>query len=89
MDIPIITTRGEETTALGAAITAAVGLGIYADYSSAVKNMVVFEEDICPGSKGAKEYATVYKRWRELRENMIHLNANNQSGINIKKGELI
>jgi autoinducer 2 (AI-2) kinase len=74
MDIPVITTKGEEATALGSAITAAVGTGIYTNFSGAIKNMVKFEDEIKSSLNRVQEYSSVYIRWREVREKLLESN---------------
>ncbi len=61
-----------ETSALGAAINAAVGLGYYANYAEAVKNMCRTGEIYQPNAKNAALYRELYqdvylKMYRRLR----------------------
>jgi xylulokinase len=54
-----------ETTSLGAAITGAVGLGIYKDYAAA-KELVRIEETVNPNASVAKSYENFYRVFLSL-----------------------
>jgi autoinducer 2 (AI-2) kinase len=73
MNMPVVITKGEETSALGAAITATVGLGIYSNYSDAVKNMVTIDREKLPNSTSVSKYSSIYNQWRKLREKIIEI----------------
>ena len=51
-----------ETSALGAAIIAAVGLGYYADYPAAVAGMTSIRQTVQPIAKNRDVYAQLYER---------------------------
>ena len=56
-DMPVITTKSSEGPALGVAILAAVGSGIYPDVKTACKAMIPDESKISqPDSKNTKIY---------------------------------
>lgn len=61
-DLPLI--RGEtfETAGLGAAVAAAVGLGVYPDFTSAVEGMVRYGDTFHPDPANAELYAELYTR---------------------------
>jgi autoinducer 2 (AI-2) kinase len=63
LDAPIHVPREREATAVGAAMCAAVGAGIYKDMSRAVKEMVHMEEPHKPDPELAKEYVKLYESW--------------------------
>ncbi len=51
----------EESSALGAAILTAIGLGIYKDYDEAVKNMTSIKRVFEPNPKNVEIYDALYK----------------------------
>lgn len=55
-----------ESTSLGSAITAAVGVGIYGDIDSAVRGMVRIREIHEPNESFAQEYINGYQKWCNL-----------------------
>lgn len=60
--LPIVRGRTWETSGLGAAIVSAVGLGHYADFHEAVKEMVSYKETFYP----RKEYRELYDKLFEI-----------------------
>jgi autoinducer 2 (AI-2) kinase len=66
--IPVV----RESTALGAAIYAGVGAGLFADASMTAREMVRFERTVEPSS-AAGEYDDLYRRWRELYRRSLDL----------------
>jgi sugar (pentulose or hexulose) kinase len=61
-----------ETSALGAAVIAAVGLGYYPDYAAAVEGMTSLRQTVQPNPKNRDLYARIYngvyrKQYRQLR----------------------
>ncbi|MDR3170948.1 MAG: FGGY-family carbohydrate kinase [Treponema sp.] len=56
-----------ETTALGAALSAAVGTGLYTGYDHAAKNMVHGAREYKPIQENVEAYDRAYRRWRSLR----------------------
>jgi autoinducer-2 kinase len=60
--IPVV----KESTALGAAIYAGVGAGIYDDAVEAASRIVRFERTLDPDPTAHAEYTTLYERWLEL-----------------------
>jgi sugar (pentulose or hexulose) kinase len=59
-----------ETSALGGALSAAVGIGLYSDYQSAARNMVTGTREYHPGKERAMEYEKAYLHWRSLRKHL-------------------
>ena len=64
LELPIETTREKQAGALGAAMAAAVGIGIYPDINKAVNEMVKLDERIIPADPGA--YNTKFNEFMEL-----------------------
>ena len=60
--IPIV----KESTALGAAIYAGVGVGVYEDAATAAQDIVGFERTVEPGAEDSAAYDDLYERWLEL-----------------------
>ncbi|MGL4741774.1 MAG: autoinducer-2 kinase [Sarcina sp.] len=60
--IPVI----KEATALGCAICAGVGAGIYKDISSASKSLVIFEKEFSPNISNVEIYKNIYETWLKL-----------------------
>lgn len=57
--IPVV----KEATALGAAINAGVGVGIYRDYDEAIQNIVKIDRVYQPNPENAEIYQDLYQRW--------------------------
>jgi autoinducer 2 (AI-2) kinase len=66
----IFVSGSEETSALGGAVSAAVGIGLYRDYQSAAQNMVSDAREYHPDTQQAEEYEKAYRRWRNLRKHL-------------------
>ena len=60
--IPVI----KEATALGAAICAGVGVGIYDDLPKASAKIVSWEREVHPNRKTHNEYTRYYEKWRKV-----------------------
>jgi autoinducer 2 (AI-2) kinase len=61
--IPVRVLEVREASALGAAMCAAVGAGIYDDLSAAVESMASPKETLEPDRAMRSKYRTLYKRW--------------------------
>ncbi len=61
-NMPILRPHTYETSSLGAAINAAVGMKFYEDYSSAVNLMTRTGEQFVPDSKNAEMYSQLYDK---------------------------
>lgn len=60
LDIPILIPKTVETTALGAAICAAKGVGIYPSFEEAAAGMVHIEKEFVPSAKNRHLYDRLY-----------------------------
>jgi autoinducer 2 (AI-2) kinase len=67
--IPVV----KESTALGAAISAGVGVGIYEDATAAAQDIVAFERTVAPGADASAAYDELYERWLELYRRSLQL----------------
>jgi L-xylulokinase len=65
---PVSVAEGEETGALGAALGAGVGLGLFADYEDAVASMTRIRHVFAPNAAMAAHYDHRYTTSRELTE---------------------
>jgi autoinducer 2 (AI-2) kinase len=66
LGLPVTVPRVKESTALGAAIFAGIGAGIYRDVASATKQVVSHERTIEPDAKTHGRYETLYQDWLRL-----------------------
>jgi sugar (pentulose or hexulose) kinase len=60
--LPVVRPKSLESSTLGAAIIAAVGLGYHPTYEAAVREMVEHEEPVLPIPAHAEVYAHLHKR---------------------------
>jgi sugar (pentulose or hexulose) kinase len=77
LDRTILVSGSEETSALGGALSAAVGIGLYGDYQTAARNMVTGAREYNPGRKRAGEYEKAYTHWRSLRKHLRNIGGQN------------
>lgn len=68
--IPIVRTEVKQSAALGAAICAATGAGIYKNLSEASKNMVQFERTFKPNGDNSRIYGFYYKLYKKSCEQL-------------------
>jgi autoinducer 2 (AI-2) kinase len=73
----ILVYGSEETSALGGAISAAVGIGLYGDYQTAAQNMAARAREYNPDRRRAGEYEKAYKHWRSLRKHLRNIGGQN------------
>jgi autoinducer-2 kinase len=67
--IPVV----KESTALGAAIYAGVGVGAYDDAAGAAERIVDFERTVEPNADASAAYDELYGRWLELYRRSLQL----------------
>jgi autoinducer 2 (AI-2) kinase len=60
--VPVV----KESTALGAAIYAGIGAGLYDDLAAVVAEVVQMERTVEPGSAAHARYGELYEQWLEL-----------------------
>ena len=62
-----------EATALGAAMAAGVGVGIYEGIASAAEDLVVWDKEYLPNSENFSKYTDIKEQWQEVYENQLGL----------------
>ena len=62
-----------EATALGAAMAAGVGAGIYDSIISAADDLVVWDKEYLPNSENFTQYSYIKEQWQEVYENQLSL----------------
>lgn len=75
---PVETVAVEEATALGCAMIAAVGVGIYPDYKEAAKRMVKVTRRYDPKPHNVEIYKDAYEVWKDIFKG---LNAKGYEGV--------
>ncbi|PKM52090.1 MAG: autoinducer-2 kinase [Firmicutes bacterium HGW-Firmicutes-7] len=66
LGLPVHVPKVKEATALGAAILAGIGVGIFDNIDNAVKRIVQWEETYYPNSENHALYNEMYQPWREV-----------------------
>ncbi len=66
LGIPVSVPRVKESTALGAAIFAGIGAGLYADVPTAAQQVVSFETTLEPDPDVHRRYLDLYERWSRV-----------------------
>ena len=62
-----------EATALGAALAAGVGAGIFESISQAAEELVVWDKEYVPNSENFVKYTHLTKQWQKVYETQLHL----------------
>lgn len=70
---PVYTPCEREGTAIGAAMYAAVGMGIYKDTKEAARAVVHHDREYLPDAQNHEVYMQEYARWRQLYSNGLEL----------------
>lgn len=70
MRVPVIGVDCDETGALGSAIAAGVGAGIYKDYDDAFKKAVKVKDPVLPDPSTYRVYDRRYAEWTKINEVM-------------------
>lgn len=71
LQVPIVGVDCEETGALGAAIVAGIGAGVYGNYEEAFEKAVKVKEPIMPNQQTFSIYEKRYKEWSEINQIMM------------------
>ncbi|MCL2424719.1 MAG: xylulokinase [Oscillospiraceae bacterium] len=69
-ELPVVTIQNREGPALGAAILAGVGAGLYPSIPEACKRIIKVNDPQLPIAKNTNEYAPYYKLFRDLYPSM-------------------
>jgi len=62
--VPVV----KEATALGAAICAGVGAGVYESIEEAANSLVVWDKEYIPNEENVKTYRELYNKWKAMYE---------------------
>ncbi len=73
LGLPVKVPVVKEATALGTAILAGYGIGLYKDISETARNLVIWENTYQPDKKNHKKYNEIYGSWRELYKAQLEL----------------
>ena len=74
LGIPVIRTELEEATALGAAILACKGIGIFKSVTEAAEQMIQEKPQLTPNQENASIYDAGFKRYKQLYKAVSQLN---------------
>lgn len=66
LGLPVRVPVVKEATALGAAILAGVGVGIYSDAAEAAQKLVKWDKEYLPNTENHALYSQMYPKWREV-----------------------
>jgi autoinducer 2 (AI-2) kinase len=69
IQIPVV----KESTALGAALYAGLGVGLYEDLDEAVRGSVKLERTLEPDAATHEQYQSLYERWTQVYSRMLEL----------------
>ena len=72
LQVPIVGVDCEETGALGSAIAAGIGAGVYRDYEDAFEKAVKVKEPVLPDETTYPIYEKRYKEWTRINELMMN-----------------
>jgi len=62
-----------EATALGAAMAAGVGAGIYESISKAAETLVIWDKEYLPNAENLSKYTAIKEQWQEVYANQLTL----------------
>lgn len=77
LGIPVKVPKVKEATALGAAITAGLGVGIYKNISETAKALVQWDAEYAPNLENNKIYSEIYSNWRKVYKECLDLSNQN------------
>lgn len=72
LDVPVRIPAVKESSALGAAFCAAVGVGLHSSLADAAR-LARYETTIEPEAETAAQYRSLYDQWREVYDRMLDL----------------
>lgn len=73
LNIPVKIPKVKESTALGAAICAGVGAGVYESFEQAIEKVVEFENTFYPNEENHAIYNELYNKWEKVYEKQMEL----------------
>jgi len=77
MGIPVRVPKVKEATALGAAITAGVGAGVYSSITDASRTLVQWDAEYAPNMENHKIYNELYANWRKVYRECLNMSDRN------------
>ena len=72
LNVPVRVPHIKESTALGAAICAGVGVGLYSSLTEGTR-LARFDAEIAPNAVSAATYDRLYDQWREVYGRMLQI----------------
>jgi autoinducer 2 (AI-2) kinase len=76
LDLPVKVPVVKEATALGTAILAGYGVGIYSDIATAAESVIVWDTTYTPQKENYEVYDQLYKKWRTVYDAQLALSDN-------------
>lgn len=73
LGLPVKVPKVKEATALGAAILAGYGIGMYQDISEAARELVIMERQFTPNMENHRIYSGIYSNWRKFYQAQLEL----------------
>lgn len=73
LNLPVHVPKVKESTALGAAILAGIGVGIYDNVEETVNKIVKLEKTYYPNKENVDLYDKLYKKWQEVYKAQLDL----------------
>jgi autoinducer 2 (AI-2) kinase len=73
LGLPVSVPRVKESTALGAAMFAGIGAGLYPDVATAARQVARFETTLAPDPDVHSRYLDLYERWRRVYQAQLDL----------------
>jgi autoinducer 2 (AI-2) kinase len=76
LGLPVKVPVVKEATALGTAILAGYGAGIYSDIAAAAESVIVWDTTYTPQKENYEVYDQLYKKWRTVYDAQLALSDN-------------
>jgi autoinducer 2 (AI-2) kinase len=73
LNLPVKVPVVKEATALGAAIMAGYGAGVYSDISKTARGLVKWDKSFIPNADNHATYEAMYTPWRKIYEAQLSL----------------
>ena len=73
LNLPVKVPTVRESTALGAAICAGVGAGVFKDFNQAISKVVQFEKTYFPQQENNRVYEDLFTKWKNIYKNQLNM----------------
>ena len=73
LNVPVKVPIVKESTALGAAICAGIGVGVYPNFKQAVNQVVKYEQEFFPIAENHQIYKEIYLKWEMAYKHQLEL----------------